>query len=158
MFLTVINCLVQIGLHWLNYTRPNEQRQIVRLILFPLMFGVCNFLSLWQYPASPYLTQLAEFYEIIALVGMFLLLCYYVCPDPANFESYFAHLERLGWRRRVVHEDGSLRWFYWRWIALYQVSMRAFHLVHDQKSLRPDRFKIKTRSYPFERAARSPTG
>lgn len=114
--------MIQIIFHWFNYTRPNEQRQIVRIIQFPMVFGFCNFLALWRYPASPYLTQLAEFYEIFALAGMFLLLTYYVCPDPSMYESYFAHLPRVNRRGKPIHDRGSLRWFYYSWVMVFQVS------------------------------------
>lgn len=119
--LTLLISLANIARHLFDYTRPNEQRHIVRILLTPLIFSLFNALAIGFYEAAAYLTPVAQLYEVFAVVAIFLLFLAFVCPDPREHEAYFANLERRDNKQKVVHDHGSLRWFYYIWIMVFQI-------------------------------------
>ncbi|KAK4548081.1 hypothetical protein LTR36_010801 [Oleoguttula mirabilis] len=121
--LTLIISSTAICRHLCHYTVPNEQRQIVRILLTPLIFSILSFFSLCFYNAAAYLNPVAQLYEVFAVVAIFLLFLAFVCPDPVEYDSFFGSLERRSNRgsKAKKHSRGSLRWFYHIWIMVFQV-------------------------------------
>ena len=108
--------------HLVNWVRPSEQKQIVRIILFAPMFAIFNFFAVYSYDNSYILVQFPQLYECFALVAMFYLLVLFVTPDEGNRETYFHHLQRLTRHtQKPKHERGSLRWFQVTWVLVFQI-------------------------------------
>ena len=107
---TVVLCLTLCVTHLRRYTVPNEQRQILRIIVVPAVFSIFGVISVHSYSAGPYLAPFANLYEAWALVSLFLLFVNYVAPDPlmrATFFDNFANVTKQGQSK----PGGSLRWF-----------------------------------------------
>ncbi|KAM0800896.1 organic solute transporter Ostalpha-domain-containing protein [Usnea florida] len=108
--------------HLSNWVKPQEQKQIVRIVFFPTIFSFFNFFAVWFYQRSWILLPFPELYECFALVAMFYLLVVYVTPHDATRESHFQHLQRLHyWGKKPKHDRGSLRWFRFLWVGVFQV-------------------------------------
>lgn len=111
-------CLFLAISHLSCYVRPREQRQIIRILFYPVVYGVCSCLSILDYPASLYLAPTADLYEPVALMAIFLLFVEFSHDDPSTRENYFGELEHKkktgsqfkkgGW---VTVPGGSLRWY-----------------------------------------------
>lgn len=112
--LTIIISSAASTRHLRHYTVPGEQRQMVRILLTPLIFSLFSFFSLWFYNAAAYLNAVAQLYEVFAVVAIFLLFLAFVCPNPEQYDEYFANLERrsIHGSHLKKHGQGSLRWFY----------------------------------------------
>jgi hypothetical protein len=118
---TTVNAIICLFLaitHLTCYVRPREQRQIIRILFYPVVYGVCSCFSIQSYPNSLYLAPTADIYEPVALTGIFLLFIEYAHGEPSTREQYFAELEHKkktgsqfkkgGW---VTVPGGSLRWY-----------------------------------------------
>jgi hypothetical protein len=81
--------------HVRNYTAPQEQRQILRIIALPVFYSLFNFLALCWYGTYQYVQPLAGLYESFAI---------------ADREKYFDEFPFKG-KKGVVVEGGSLAWF-----------------------------------------------
>ena len=105
--------------HLFNYSRPREQRQIVRICFYPVVFALLSTFSIFDYAAYIYLEPIRNMYEPIALASLFLLLVEFAAPNPSSREEYFDNLENRKQeggkcRRRRKWKSvpgGSLRWF-----------------------------------------------
>jgi hypothetical protein len=105
--------------HLHRYTRPNEQRQIIRIIFTPVVFAALSVLAILNYNAANYLTPLQDLYEGFALASLFLLFTQFVAPDEDTREAYFFNLENRKKRGSKfsrskeydVVPGGSLMWF-----------------------------------------------
>ncbi|KAL1617169.1 hypothetical protein SLS54_007946 [Diplodia seriata] len=75
--ITSIACLYLIFKHLHRYSRPAEQRQIVRLIFTPVVYSVFSLLGLLFYDAHEYIEPLPELYESFALACLFVLFVHY---------------------------------------------------------------------------------
>jgi hypothetical protein len=111
--------------HLRRYAAPNEQRQIIRIVLTPLVFAIFAVISTHAYHAADYLEPLSNLYEAFALASLFLLYVQYVAPDEAIREQFFQNLEVASKRGNVT--DG-LRWF--------RVRTTTFSASSADKSLR----------------------
>lgn len=130
--LCIITAAVLIFTHLAIWVRPNEQKQIVRIILFAPIFAIFNFFALWFYNVSWILTPFPELYECFALVAIFYLMVLYVSPDEDYRETFFHHLQRLGrYKQQPKHSRGSLRWFQVTWVLVFQIlpSKLAINIV-----------------------------
>lgn len=111
--------------HLRTYTCPVEQRQIVRIIFTPFFFSLFYWLSICWYSASFYLEPIANLYEMICMVAVFLMFIAFLVPgaeDRSNVDRYFVELQRnTTFRKKPKHNRGSLRWFYVIWILIFQV-------------------------------------
>ena len=116
--------------HLHRYTRPKEQRQVIRIIFTPVVFAVLSAFAILDYDAAIYIIPLRDLYEAFALASLFLLFIEYVAPDEATRDTYFFNLEnrkkRGGRFSRSKEFDvipgGSLKW--------YRVC-NASHLLHS---------------------------
>lgn len=89
LLLTTVISSMLVYKHLTRYTRPNEQRQMVRIVVTPIVFGVLSVFSLAWYEAAQYLNPIELYYEAIALASLFLLFVEYVKPERESKESFF---------------------------------------------------------------------
>ena len=59
--------------HLMTYTRPKEQRQIVRILIAPTIWAVVSLVQILDYRNAQYYQPLGEVYESIYLCCVFLL-------------------------------------------------------------------------------------
>lgn len=98
--------------HAVYWVRPIEQRQILRIILFDVIFSLTSFFSIYFYVAAAYSHAFAIYYEGFAMTALFLLYVQLVCPVPTDRAQYFSNLQRLWVNGKVKDSsNGSLRWF-----------------------------------------------
>lgn len=104
--------------HLSCYVRPREQRQIVRICFYPVVFAICSCFSIYNYADSLYLQPAASLYEPVSLTALFFLFVEFAAGSPDTREQYFYELEhkrqvgpRFGKKRWVSESGGSLRWF-----------------------------------------------
>jgi Organic solute transporter Ostalpha len=123
-----ILCLVNIFIHLAHYSRPKEQRQIVRVVFTPVIFCLFSIFTQIGYSSAIYMPPIRDLYESFALAAIFLLFVEYVAPDPSTRSAYFSNLENRqprGGRFSNSNKDydivpgGSLRFFKTRWIILF---------------------------------------
>ncbi|KAL1970812.1 hypothetical protein VTN77DRAFT_2646 [Rasamsonia byssochlamydoides] len=95
-------------LHW--YTRPQEQRQHVRIIALPVFFCVVALLSVIFYQDSIYIKPLIEVYEAFCVAALFLLFIEYVCPEENKRATFFENLQYKDNEGNVIL-GGGLKWF-----------------------------------------------
>jgi hypothetical protein len=96
--------------HIRNYTVPQEQRQILRIIALPVFYSLFNFLALCWYRTYQYIQPLAGLYESFAIAALFFLLLEWVCPEGTDRTKYFDEFPFKG-KKGVIIEGGSLAWF-----------------------------------------------
>lgn len=108
--ITIVLSLFLTVKHLYRYTVPEEQRQIIRIVLAPVVFACVSLASIGSYSAAPYLKPIADLYEAYALASLFLLLVLYVSPDAPTREEFFLGIENTTKKGEVI-PGGSLRWF-----------------------------------------------
>eukprot|EP01125_Pyxidicula_operculata_P017187 TRINITY_DN6004_c0_g1_i1.p1 TRINITY_DN6004_c0_g1~~TRINITY_DN6004_c0_g1_i1.p1 ORF type:complete len:415 (+),score=46.49 TRINITY_DN6004_c0_g1_i1:51-1247(+) len=74
--------------HWINYTRPNSQRCIVRILFMVPLYAIYSYLCLFFYEYQAYLALLRDCYEAYALY-MFFVLCIEYAGGWQNMEEAF---------------------------------------------------------------------
>ncbi|KAI9713527.1 MAG: hypothetical protein M1820_000909 [Bogoriella megaspora] len=113
--------------HLHRYTYPDEQRQIVRVVVTPIWFSVVSLWSIAFYEAADYLTPIANIYESFALTALFLLFVNYVAPDPVTRDAFFNNLPM---KDRKGNETGlgSLGWFRKSWAIVFAYPLIFFFL------------------------------
>lgn len=107
--LTVLLWLALIIPHLFRYKSPNEQRQIFRITLTPLVYSLFGLISLQAYHAAPYLEPIPKLYEACALASLFLLYVNYVAPEARTQEEFFHDLDFVVKGQRQPGK--GLRWF-----------------------------------------------
>lgn len=108
-----LSVLLWLGLiipHLRRYKAPNEQRQIFRIILTPLVFSLASVVSLHTYSAAPYISPIANLYEAFALASLFLLYVQIVAPEIHSREEFFRAVENKRQSGEVI-PGGLLRFF-----------------------------------------------
>jgi hypothetical protein len=108
--LTCISFLYLSWRHVRNYTAPQEQRQILRIIALPVAYSLFNFLALCWYRTYQYIQPIAGLYESFAIAALFFLLLEWVCPEGTDRDKYFDEFPFKD-KKGVVIEGGSLAWF-----------------------------------------------
>lgn len=96
--------------HVRNYTAPQEQRQILRIIFLPVFYSLFNFLALCWYRTYQYVQPLSGLYESFAIAALFFLLLEWVCPEGTDRNKYFDEFPFKD-KKGVIVEGGSLAWF-----------------------------------------------
>ncbi|KAI9683029.1 MAG: hypothetical protein M1822_006222 [Bathelium mastoideum] len=127
VFLTAIISRFLVFKHLHRYTFPEEQRQIVRVVVTPLWFSVASLLSIAFYKAALYLNTIGFIYEAFALAALYLLFVQYVTPDPQLRDAFFYNLP---FKDRKGKETGgnSLAWFKRTWIIVFLYPLLTFLL------------------------------
>ncbi len=76
--------LVLKTLHIHSYTRPKEQRQIVRILIAPSVWALVSLAQILDYRTAQYIAPLGEVYESIYLCCVFLLVGQHLSPADGN--------------------------------------------------------------------------
>ncbi|KAK3674379.1 hypothetical protein LTR78_005848 [Recurvomyces mirabilis] len=129
--LTATACIISILLalyllwgHLFHWTKPHQQKQIVRIIVFIPVVQLCQLFSVWFYNASAYCQAWAEYYQGFGITALFLLYLALATPeDTLHREHFFDNLQRLWHNGRAKGQDGSLRWFRILCIMNFQVTL-----------------------------------
>ncbi|KAJ5908399.1 hypothetical protein N7495_001081 [Penicillium taxi] len=93
-------CLVSAYLimaHATHYSKPVEQRHIIRILVMVPVYSIVAFLSIWKYNYSVYFTVLGNCYEAFAISAFFSLLCSYLAPDLHSQKDYFRGIHPNDW-------------------------------------------------------------
>ncbi|KAK7421750.1 hypothetical protein QQZ08_009838 [Neonectria magnoliae] len=132
---SVILSLYLIWRHALNYTKPREQRHIIRILFMVPVYGVSSLLQIFWYEQAVYIAVVAHCYEAFALAAFFALVCHYVAPDVHAQKAFFRDMTPVrpwvwpikGFARCCGGQRGpwrtpasGLTWFNICWVAVYQ--------------------------------------
>ncbi|KAG8946405.1 hypothetical protein FRC04_011851 [Tulasnella sp. 424] len=85
--LTTIITIVNVSMHARNYRVPAEQRQILRIIYLPMVYGIIAFLSYRFFSAYTYYSFIQAAYESVALSAFLLLLIRYVAATSSEYSA-----------------------------------------------------------------------
>lgn len=121
-------------MHAINYTKPNEQRHIIRILFMVPVYSVSCFLQVYYYYHAVYFQVLSDCYEAFAIASFFALMCSYVGPDLHEQKEFFRNMypikkwvwpvnwfaaccggQRGPWRT----PKSGLTWFNINWIGIY---------------------------------------
>ncbi|OJJ48905.1 hypothetical protein ASPZODRAFT_1344699 [Penicilliopsis zonata CBS 506.65] len=151
-----------IMLHATHYSKPTEQRYIIRILFMVPIYSLVAFLSLYYYRDAVYYEVLGDCYEAFAISAFFTLLCQYIAPDLHSQKEYFRGIKPKQWvwpipwlQRCWGGENGiwriprsGLTWFNVIWAGVFQycflrvlmtivaVVTQAFN-VYCEESLNP---------------------
>ncbi|EAA33391.1 hypothetical protein GE21DRAFT_6478 [Neurospora crassa] len=121
--------------HATNYTVPNEQKQIMRILFMVPIYACSSFLSLRYYYHAIYFQVISDCYEAFAISSFFSLMCHYIAPDLHSQKDYFREMQPikdwvfpLNWMAKCCGGQrkgpwrtprSGLTWFNIIWIGVY---------------------------------------
>ncbi|KAI1816940.1 DUF300-domain-containing protein [Poronia punctata] len=135
---TILAYIVSFFLMWqhaLNYTKPREQKHIIRILFMVPVYATSSFLSLWYHKYSVYFQVISEAYEAFAIASFFALMCHLIAPDLHEQKQFFRQLHPIkhwilpvnwfakccGGQRGIWRTPKSgLTWFNIVWVCVYQ--------------------------------------
>ncbi|ORY62878.1 organic solute transporter Ostalpha-domain-containing protein [Leucosporidium creatinivorum] len=94
---TILTALVagwNIWRHCTNYRKPLEQRQIVRLLLTPVIFALGSFLSYLYFRHQEYFQLIRDAYEGLAIAAFLVLILLYLSTSPVEQREVIATKEK----------------------------------------------------------------
>ncbi|KAJ8122616.1 hypothetical protein ONZ43_g1235 [Nemania bipapillata] len=115
---TIIAYIVSFYLMWqhaLNYTKPREQKHIIRILFMVPIYATSSFLSLWFYWHAIYYQVISEAYEAFAIASFFALMCHLVAPDLHEQKQFFRQLDPI--KPWLIPVNWFAKCF---WIGVYQ--------------------------------------
>ncbi|GAP82649.1 putative duf300 domain-containing protein [Rosellinia necatrix] len=134
---TIVAYIVSFYLMWqhaLNYTKPREQKHIIRILFMVPIYATSSFLSLWFYWHAIYYQVISEAYEAFAIASFFALMCHLVAPDLHEQKQFFRQMQPvkpwilpLNWFAKCCGGErgcwrtpkSGLTWFNIIWIGVY---------------------------------------
>ncbi|KAF8839224.1 DUF300-domain-containing protein [Paxillus ammoniavirescens] len=93
--LTVLISLVSVWQHCRNYNKPNEQRQVLRVLYMPPVYAIISFFSYRFFRSYTYYSLAESAYEAVTLSAFLLLLIEYVADTASGHDATKA-MERKG--------------------------------------------------------------
>lgn len=87
---TLFIALITIFGHSLNYHRPAQQRQIIRILFFPPVFAIVSFFSYRFFRSYNYYELVEVIYEAIAIAAFLILMLAYIGDDDVSQMRLFA--------------------------------------------------------------------
>ncbi|KAJ9136489.1 DUF300-domain-containing protein [Pleurostoma richardsiae] len=123
-----------IWMHALNYTKPREQKHIIRILFMVPVYAASSFLQLRFYYHAVYYQVISDCYEAFAISSFFALLCHYLAPDLHEQKEFFRHMQPikpwvlpLNWFKACCGGErgpwrtprSGLTWFNIIWIGIY---------------------------------------
>ncbi|KAI9308542.1 organic solute transporter Ostalpha-domain-containing protein, partial [Cunninghamella echinulata] len=66
--------LLSVWLHWKNYRKPNQQRQVIRILWMVPIYGISTFISLISLNTAFYVDTFRDIYEAFVIYAFFNLL------------------------------------------------------------------------------------
>lgn len=124
-----------IFMHALHYTKPYEQRHIIRILFMIPVYAAASLLSFLYYWHAIYFQVISDCYEAFAIASFFALLCHYVAPNLHDQKNYFRGIYPVKgwvwplswWKCCGGRERGPFRtprsgltWFNIIWTGIYQ--------------------------------------
>ena len=86
-----------ISMHALHYSRPHEQRHIIRILFMVPVYAAVSYLSIYFYQQSIYFEVIRDCYEAFAIASFFSLMCAYVAHDLHAQKEYFRTITPRNW-------------------------------------------------------------
>ncbi|OAA58328.1 hypothetical protein ISF_06867 [Cordyceps fumosorosea ARSEF 2679] len=135
---TLIAVMLSVYLAWmhaLHYTKPREQRYIIRILFMVPVYAISSFLQIQWYRHAIYFQVISDCYEAFAIASFFALLCHYVAPDLHSQKEFFRNMRPVkpwvmpvnwfaaccgGQRGPWRTPKSGLTWFNINWIGVYQ--------------------------------------
>lgn len=132
--IAIIVSLFLMFMHATRYSRPIEQRHIIRILFMVPVYALVSFLSIVFYRHSVYYDVLRDCYEAFAIASFFSLMCAFLAPDLRQQKEYFRNIKPKPWiwpmrwfQKCAGGEHGWLRtprsgltWFNVIWVAVFQ--------------------------------------
>ncbi|RKF77341.1 Transmembrane protein 184C [Golovinomyces cichoracearum] len=120
-----------IFMHATHYSKPNEQRHIIRILFMVPIYSAGAFLSLVFYWHAIYFQFLSDCYEAITIASFFALLCHYIAPNLHDQKTYFRGIKPMEWVWPLNWfkfccaiawrtPSSGLTWFNIIWTGVYQ--------------------------------------
>ncbi|KAI5259381.1 DUF300-domain-containing protein [Aureobasidium subglaciale] len=124
--------------HATHYSKPWEQKHIIRILLMIPIYSTVSFLSYLYYKHSIYFEVLRDCYEAFAIASFFTLLCHYIAPNLHEQKDYFRQVKPINWFWGVFglqkctggKDKGILRiprsgltWFNVVWFSVFQYAL-----------------------------------
>ncbi|KAF2718062.1 DUF300-domain-containing protein [Polychaeton citri CBS 116435] len=121
--------------HALHYSRPTEQKHIIRILFMIPIYAVVSYLSFLFYQHAVYFEVLRDCYEAFAIASFFTLLCNYIAPTLHDQKEYFRGIQPQNWFWGVFglqyltggqdkgifrRPRSGLTWFNVVWIGVFQ--------------------------------------
>ncbi|KAK6812858.1 Organic solute transporter Ostalpha [Aspergillus parasiticus SU-1] len=120
--------------HATHYSKPIEQRHIIRILLMVPVYSLVAWLSIYFYQKSVYFSVIGDCYEAFTISAFFALLCHYIAPDLRSQKEYFRGIDPKPWvwpltwlKRCCGGERGiwrtprsGLTWFNVVWVSVFQ--------------------------------------
>ncbi|KAL4890094.1 organic solute transporter Ostalpha-domain-containing protein [Aspergillus ambiguus] len=136
-FFAVIAAGVSIYLimcHATHYSKPIEQRHIIRILFMVPIYSLVAWLSTFFYKKAVYYDVLGDCYEAFAISAFFSLLCHYIAPDLHTQKDYFRGIDPkpwimpVNWFKKCCGGDrgiwrtprSGLTWFNIIWVGVFQ--------------------------------------
>ncbi|KAI0899669.1 DUF300-domain-containing protein [Annulohypoxylon nitens] len=134
---TIVAYIMSFYLMWrhaINYTKPLEQRHIIRILFMVPVYATSAFLCIYYYWHAVYFQVISDCYEAFAIASFFALLCHYVAPDLHEQKEFFRHMRPIkawvwpvnwfakacgGSRGPWRTPQSGLTWFNIIWIGIY---------------------------------------
>ncbi|OTB19893.1 hypothetical protein K445DRAFT_345053 [Daldinia sp. EC12] len=134
---TIVAYIVSFYLMWqhaLNYTKPREQRHIIRILFMIPIYATSAFLCIWYYWHAVYFQVISDCYEAFAIASFFALMCHYVAPDLHDQKDFFRNMHPIkpwvwpiDWFAKCCGGEkgpwrtpkSGLTWFNIVWIGIY---------------------------------------
>ncbi|SZF00492.1 unnamed protein product [Blumeria hordei] len=129
--IAIMTSLYLIFMHATHYTKPNEQRHIIRILFMVPIYSTSALLSFMFYWHAIYFQVLSDCYEAFAIASFFALLCHYIAPNLHEQKKYFRSIEPKAWVWPVDWfklccirvwrtPRNGLTWFNIIWSGVYQ--------------------------------------
>ncbi|KAJ5461751.1 uncharacterized protein N7458_003303 [Penicillium daleae] len=96
----VLACAVSAFLimsHATHYSKPIEQRHIIRILFMVPVYSIVAWLSILFYNDSVYFEVIGNCYEAFCIAAFFSLMCHYIAPDLHSQKDYFRGIQPKGW-------------------------------------------------------------
>ncbi|TFY60687.1 hypothetical protein EVG20_g7331 [Dentipellis fragilis] len=88
--ITVIITIITVLKHCRNYTKPNEQRQIIRILYMPAVYAVISFFSFRFFRSYTYYSLIEVVYEAFTISAFLLLIIEYVADTGVGHSAQAA--------------------------------------------------------------------
>lgn len=122
--------IVNIFLVWLSHviwrTNLPQQKQLMRIVLVPVVFATLSWASVYEYKLNTYLNVVPKVYETyaVACFFQFMLAVLTNTEDEHAREQFMADAERQTRRKhKQLHDRGSLRWYKVRSMMVFQTPL-----------------------------------
>ncbi|CEL09886.1 hypothetical protein ASPCAL13014 [Aspergillus calidoustus] len=120
--------------HATHYSKPVEQRHIIRILWMIPIYALVAWLSTYYYKHAVYFDVLGDCYEAFTIAAFFALLCHYIAPDLHSQKDYFRGIQPKNWvwpvnwlqkcsggKRGLWRVPRSgLTWFNVVWVGVFQ--------------------------------------